>query len=197
MKKSKNNSLSRNEIILGCIYSPLIILQFILFFFFYYNHYGLDLLTYLGWFIWALSIIFGFLPIYTFHKLGGVSKGKSYVNTTKLVDTGVYSIVRHPQYLAGLLLITALALLSQHWLSVTAGIFAFIALYLDTSNADPKLIQKFGNDYRKYMERVPRLNFIQGIIKKLLRKNDEAIHNFFIIYLFCSFLILNSEIYIW
>jgi protein-S-isoprenylcysteine O-methyltransferase Ste14 len=104
--------------------------------------------------------------MYTFRKKGGVAKGKSYIHTTKLVDTGIYSIVRHPQYLAGLLLTIALMLVTQHWLSVIAGIIAFIAFYLDTFNADPRLIEKFGEDYRKYMDRVPRLNFILGIIRK-------------------------------
>jgi protein-S-isoprenylcysteine O-methyltransferase Ste14 len=77
--------------------------------------------------IWVLSAVFGVLPIYTFRKKGGVVKGQSYMKTTELVDTGVYSIVRHPQYLAGLLLIIALMLVTQHWLSIIAGIIAFVA----------------------------------------------------------------------
>jgi len=42
------------------------------------------------------GIIFGVLPVFEFRKKGGVKKGKSYIHTTKLVDTGIYSIVRHP-----------------------------------------------------------------------------------------------------
>jgi len=31
---------------------------------------------------------------------------------------------------------------------------------------------KFGDDYKRYMQRVPRMNFILGIIR-LLRKKEE------------------------
>ena len=102
----------------------------------------------------------------TFRKKGGVKKGKSYIHTTILVDTGIYSIVRHPQYFAGILLNLALILLTQHWLSVIAGIIAIIIMYFDTLKADSRLIEKFGEDYKKYMDRVPRFNFILGIIKR-------------------------------
>lgn len=157
------------NIVLASIYTPLMVLQLVLFFFFYYNHLGLDLLAYAGWFFWALSIAFGLLPIYEFRKKGRVLKGKSYIHTTKLVDTGVYSIVRHPQYLAGLLLIIALVLVTQHWLSVAAGVVAFIAFYVDTLRADPPMIEKFGEEYRDYMKRVPGLNFVLGIARRLGR----------------------------
>ena len=164
--EKRSMEFSWKDFIPSSIYTILLIIQIILFFFFYYNYYGLDLLAYFGWFIWILSIIFGFVPMYTFRKKGGVSKGKSYIHTTKLVDTGIYSIVRHPQYLAGILLNIALLLLTQHWLSVIAGIIAVIIMYFDTLKADARLIEKFGEDYKNYMESVPRLNFIWGIIKK-------------------------------
>ena len=166
MAEEKQKNYSWKDAIPSSIYTILIIFQIILFFFFYYNYYGLDFLTYIGWFIWVLSIIFGFLPMSTFRKKGGVKKGKSYIHTTILVDTGIYSIVRHPQYFAGILLNLALILLTQHWLSVIAGIIAIIIMYFDTLKADSRLIEKFGEDYKKYMDRVPRFNFILGIIKR-------------------------------
>ena len=166
MGKKQSKSSAWKDYIPSSIYTVLIIFQLILFFFFYYNHLGLDFLVYIGWFIWILSIIFGFLPMYTFRKKGGVAKGKSYTQTTKLVDTGIYSIVRHPQYLAGILLNIALILLTQHWLSLIAGVIAVIIMYFDTLKADARLNKKFGEDYKKYMDRVPGLNFVLGIIKK-------------------------------
>ncbi|MBM4029289.1 MAG: hypothetical protein FJ280_28415, partial [Planctomycetes bacterium] len=65
--------------------------------------------------------IFGWLPIFTFKKMGGVSKGQSYIHTTALVDRGIYAIVRHPQYLAGILMGMALPFISQHWLVAVPG----------------------------------------------------------------------------
>jgi len=168
VKKRSENGIWK-DYILSSIYTVLIIFQLILFFFFYYNHLGLDFLAYIGWVIWILSIIFGFLPMYTFRKKGGVAKGKTYIHTTKLVDTGIYSIVRHPQYLAGILLNIALILVTQHWLSLIAGVIALPIMYYDTLNADSELVEKFGKDYKNYKERVPGLNFILGIVKRVQR----------------------------
>ncbi len=165
MSKGDSWNVTWKDIVLSCIYTPLMILQLVLFFI-YSNHLGIDILAYIGLFIWVLSAVFGIVPIYTFRRKGGVPEGQSYMKTTKLVDTGLYSIVRHPQYLAGLLLIIALMLTTQHWLSLVAGIIAFAAFYFDTLRADTRLIEKFGDDYRHYVEKVPRLNFLLGIIRR-------------------------------
>jgi protein-S-isoprenylcysteine O-methyltransferase Ste14 len=166
MSREDSWNVTWKDIVLSCIYTPLIILQLVLFFV-YNNYLGIDILAYIGLIIWALSAVFGIAPIYTFRKKGGVSEGQSYMKTTKLVDTGLYSIVRHPQYLAGFLLIVALMLTTQHWLSVIAGAIAFVTFYVDTLRVDSHLIEKFGDDYRVYMERVPRLNFLLGIIRRM------------------------------
>ncbi len=158
---------------LAFIYGPLMVMQLVLFFFFYYNHYGLAYLLYPGWVLWALSAIFGVGPIIEFRRKGGVKKGKSYIETTKLVDTGLYSIVRHPQYLSGLLITTALAMLTQHWLSVLAAALVLPTFYYDTTRADRDAKKKFGNQYRDYMKRVPRTNFILGIARAITRRMRE------------------------
>ena len=38
--------------------------------------------------------------------------------------------------------------------------------------AEENLIVKFGDDYKRYMEKVPRMNFILGIIRLLRRKKE-------------------------
>ena len=163
MSRRDLGNMTWKDLILSCIYGPLMILQLLLFFL-YNNYLDVDVLAYFGLALWVLSGVFGILPIYTFRKRGGVPEGQSYMKTTKLVDTGVYSIVRHPQYLAGLLLIIALMLMTQYWLSVIAGAIAFATFYFDTLRADANLVEKFGNDYRLYMERVPRANLFQDIL---------------------------------
>lgn len=172
MSRRDHGNITWKDLVLSCIYGPLIILQLVLFFLFN-NYLGIDVLAYIGLAIWTLSAVFGLLPIYTFRKRGGVPKGQSYMKTTKLVDTGVYSIVRHPQYLAGLLLIIALMLMTQYWLSVIAGAIAFATFYFDTLRADANLLEKFGGDYRLYMERVPRLNFLLGIIRRTCHRTRK------------------------
>jgi protein-S-isoprenylcysteine O-methyltransferase Ste14 len=123
----------------------------------------------LGWLVLWISAIFGWLPIYTFKKWGKVPAGKGYVHTTTLVDKGVYAIVRHPQYLAGILMSIALPLISQHWAVALPGIVALVMLYFSIVDEEASSIEKFGEAYEEYMQRVPRLNFVLGIYR-LLRK---------------------------
>ena len=156
------------EYILSCIWGPLLITQIILVFFFgVFNEAGFDVVMYAGWVVWAFSVIFGFLPIFTFKRKGGVAKGESYVHTKKLVVTGIYSIVRHPQYTAGILFSLALILMAQNWLVLSLGVVVMPLLYVDIVMADTHEIEKFGDDYKRYMKRVPRANFILGIIRLL------------------------------
>jgi len=63
----------------------------------------IKVLLYLGWVIWALGMVLVMAPIIIFPRRGGVAKGLPFVYTTRLVDTGIYAMVRHPQYLGGIL----------------------------------------------------------------------------------------------
>ena len=153
-------------------WSVLIVLQIILSFFLY-NQAGLPVLKHIGWITLAVSAVFGWLPILVFRKKGGVPKGKSYIQTTVLVDSGIYAVVRHPQYLSGALINLALILITQHWLIAMIGIVAIVLNYLIALKADWEIIEKFGDEYRRYMQRVPRLNFVAGIIR-LIRRGKRA-----------------------
>ena len=154
------------DIIKASIYSPLMFYQFYLSWR-YYNNLGIDWITNAGWLTLVLSAIFGWLPIYEFKKHGDVPDNKSYIHTTKLVVSGVYSIVRHPQFLAGILICLSMMLISQHMYSVVAGLVASIVYASDVPQADKKLVEKFGESYLDYMKQVPALNFITGIIQRL------------------------------
>ena len=136
----------------------------------FYDPNGNTVIINLGWAILWLSAIFGWLPIFTFRKWGGVPKDKSYVHTTELVDRGVYAIVRHPQYLAGMLIGLALPLISQHWAVAVLGVVAIALYYVDTYEEEASTIEKLGDQYREYMQRVPRVNFLLGIYRLLKRR---------------------------
>jgi protein-S-isoprenylcysteine O-methyltransferase Ste14 len=115
--------------------SILIVAQYILAFF-VFKLLGLKALQWVGWGIWVFSLIFSIGPIFIFRKFGGVERGKSYVQTTKLVDTSLYAIVRHPQYLAGILFNLALMLLAQHGQVIVIGIVSMGLLYLEIQAVD-------------------------------------------------------------
>jgi len=153
------------------IWSALMIAQIILAFFF--NIPGIQGLRYVGWVVFALSAVFGWMPIFTLRKKGGVAKGKSYVHTAVLVDSGIYAVVRHPQFLAGALINLALILVTQHWLIVIIGVAAMVLDYLFALKADQALIEKFGDDYKRYMQKVPRMNLLVGVIQLVQHRTRE------------------------
>ena len=153
-------------------WSVLIALQIILSFFLH-NRAGLPIFRHVGWITMAVSAVFGWLPIFAFRKKGGVLKGRSYIQTTVLVDSGIYAVVRHPQYLAVILLSLALILITQHWLIAMIGVVAIVLNYLIALKADRELIEKFDDDYKRYMQKVPRINFLVGIIR-LVRRSKRG-----------------------
>lgn len=145
-----------------------IILSFVL-----YNDNGISILRNIGWGVLWVSAFFGWFPILSLRKWGNVPEGKGYTHTTILVERGVYAIVRHPQYLAGILMGIALALIAQHWIIVILGAVVGLITYLDTFEEERSCIEKFGQDYERYRKRVPRINFIFGIVKLLLRRSGS------------------------
>ena len=92
------------------------------------------------------------------------------MRTTVLVDRGIYALVRHPQGgVAGLLINLGVMLIVRHWLIIVLGAAAMVLTYLDTYSEDRSCVEKFGDEYRRYMQRVPRVNFVAGIIRLLRR----------------------------
>jgi protein-S-isoprenylcysteine O-methyltransferase Ste14 len=133
----------------------------------------IEVLAFAGAGLYVFSgLVFGWLPTREFRKEGGVREGKSYIHTTQLVDSGIYSIVRHPQYVTFMLWAVAGMLLFQHWVIVLLGIPIFPLTYGDLIKADRNAIEKFGDDYRVYMTRVPRMNFLIGVLRQLRRRRD-------------------------
>ena len=123
------------------------------------------------------GIIFGMLPVFEFRRRGEVPKGQSYINTTRLVNTGIYSVVRHPQYVTFILFAFAGMLLFQQWIVILLGIPIFPLTYFDLMKADKEAIEKFGDDYKAYMEQVPRANFLLGLLRLSQRRRKRSLEN--------------------
>jgi len=133
---------------------------------------GLQTLFYVGWLILPVALLFFFSIVMYFRKEGKPGEGKGLMDTTVLVDSGTYAIVRHPQALGGILLISVSILISQHWLAAIVGVPPIMWMYLQVVKAEKGLMVKFGDDYKRYMQKVPRMNFILGIIRLLQRKKE-------------------------
>ena len=125
-------------------------------------------LTIIGWVVWVFGMVLVMAPIIMFPRRGGVSKGKSFVHTTQLVDTGIYAIVRHPQYTGGIYAIFLTTLLwYPHWLFGVLGAIGTAVIYMSCREEDQRLIEKFGDDYAVYMKRVPGMNVFLGLFRLL------------------------------
>ena len=77
--------------------------------------------------------------------------------TEKIVTTGVYSIVRHPQYLGGLLAHVGISFLLSAWYSLLSTLLMVVLIYLISRKEEEELIREFGKEYENYKEKVPML----------------------------------------
>jgi len=77
--------------------------------------------------------------------------------TEKIVTTGVYSIVRHPQYLGGLLAHVGISFLLSAWYSLLSTPLMVVLIYLISRKEEEELIKEFGKEYEDYKKKVPML----------------------------------------
>ena len=77
--------------------------------------------------------------------------------TEKIVTTGVYSIVRHPQYLGGLLAHVGVSFLLSALYSLLVTPLIVVIVYLLSKKEEEELIKEFGKEYNDYKKKVPML----------------------------------------
>ncbi len=79
----------------------------------------------------------------------------------ELVTGGPYRWVRHPFYVAFALAMVADSLVTANWFLAATGAIAIILITIRTRTEEQKLIDRFGDQYRHFMERtgrfIPRL----------------------------------------
>ena len=142
----------------------------IIFCFIFYNWAGFKALLYIGWIMLITGgVLFSMSHIFI-HKRGEVPNGKKYCDTAVIVDYGIYAIVRHPIFLSFASMVVALIFISQHWLSAVIGTPIIMLLYIAMLEEEQYNIKKFGNDYKRYMKKVPRINFLLGIMRFIRRR---------------------------
>ena len=128
----------------------------------------------IGAIVWIFGMVLVMAPIVMFPRRGGVNKGKSFVNTTRLVDSGIYAVIRHPQYTGGIYAIFITTLLwYPHWLFGILGAVGIAVIYMSCREEDQRMIDKFGDAYALYMKRVPRMNFALGLLR-LFRQRQRV-----------------------
>ncbi|HCA82135.1 MAG TPA: protein-S-isoprenylcysteine methyltransferase [Bacteroidetes bacterium] len=72
-------------------------------------------------------------------------------NTRALVTSGIYRHIRHPMYLSLMLLGSGVCLKDPTGIAVGLGVVNFIALVATALREEKEMIEKFGEEYVRYM----------------------------------------------
>ncbi len=75
----------------------------------------------------------------------------------ELITGGPYRWVRHPLYTVGTSFFVSLSLLAANWFMGLASLSVLVMLLIRLPNEEEKLIERFGDEYRAYIERTGRL----------------------------------------
>jgi protein-S-isoprenylcysteine O-methyltransferase Ste14 len=114
------------------------------------------LLTSAGQVLAALLLLLGLLQTDSLHFLGlrQISHPQA-SEPSKLVINGLYCHVRHPLYSAGLLFIWLVPVMTTSVLALNLGLTLYIIV--GSIFEERRLVGEFGQAYRDYQRRVPRL----------------------------------------
>ncbi len=75
--------------------------------------------------------------------------------TPAVIREGVFNVVRHPVYLSEILLYLGLLMLSISLIAAIICIIAIVFLYYISRYEEKLLLERFGEDFKLYMEEVP------------------------------------------
>lgn len=104
----------------------------------------------ISWFLLIISIypaVSGFLTL----KRKGKPSGE-FENTTVLVTSGIYRLIRHPLYLSLFLLGTGIMMKDPGALQFLLGVVNLVALYYTAKIEEKEMTRKFGPQYEAYMK---------------------------------------------
>jgi len=93
--------------------------------------------------------------------------------TERIVTSGVYSIVRHPQYFAGILAHIGFSFLLLGMNSLLATPLVIAVVYIISWKEENELLKEFGQEYGDYQNQVPMLIPTVGVGKSRKRHKVE------------------------
>ena len=101
--------------------------------------------------IGALLLVAAFIlvivPIFLLKRLGENEESGNYMSASKVVDQGLYSILRHPQYFGYMVFNIGFILISQNYLTLLLGALGIIFFHLQVINEEKYCLDKFGAGY--------------------------------------------------
>jgi len=115
--------------------------------------------VYLGW-AGTLLYLFGTWMLWQTHRALGANWSDSLEiqEGQTLVTRGIYARIRHPMYSAHLVAALGQCLLLGNWIAGPSLLVLQLPFYLVRIPAEERLLlQHFGDDYRRYMQKTGRL----------------------------------------
>lgn len=124
-----------------------------------------------GWMVWSkiglpewvrwlgvLTGILGTVGVYwLFSSIGsGITPTSATRREHQLVTSGPYRWIRHPLYTFGTSMFISFGMMADNWFIALLGVLGFIAMATRTPKEEANLIEKFGDEYRVYMQRTGR-----------------------------------------
>jgi protein-S-isoprenylcysteine O-methyltransferase Ste14 len=132
------------------VWLPLLLGLYCLYFVFVHGPGARDLTRWIGLFVSLLGLAGVIVARYTLGESFSI-KAKA----TKLVTTGIYSRIRNPIYVSGVILIVGLVVMvrrSALWL--VPAIVILIPTQIIRARREARVLEaKFGDEYRQYRER--------------------------------------------
>jgi len=123
---------------------------------------NIEELVVVGYCIFGIGAVLYILSVLTLRKKG----------VGNVVESGIYGIVRHPMYVGAMIMFFSHIFLGQNWIAAIGTIVALVCCYLIILSDEEQSSEKYGDDYKRYMQKVPRMNFVVGIIRLLRRRKS-------------------------
>lgn len=113
-----------------------------------------------NWLRWLGLGVGAFGPLLMYWTMSSLGKNLTDTVVTRagatLVTHGPYRFVRHPFYVTAAILILSVTLLTANWLIGLSGMAVMALLVIRTAKEEQMLIDRFGEQYRRYMRMTGR-----------------------------------------
>jgi len=103
-----------------------------------------------SWILLILSAYFGLAGYFLLKRKG--NSVENFENTTLLVKSGVYGLIRHPLYFSLFLLGTGVMMKDITLPTVILGTINLTAVWFTALTEEKEMIEKFGEPYKEYMK---------------------------------------------
>ena len=115
----------------------------------------LTILQIIGLILIVITIILALFSLLSLKRMGKPKIGVE--DTTILINTTIFAIIRHPLYLGFIFWGISQILIIQSYISFILGLLAVLFAYIAAKKEDEYNVGKFGEKYKNYMKKVPML----------------------------------------